>query len=31
MTAALDTVCQSVTEQINCNDNIKKTLALIIL
>jgi len=31
MTAAFDRVCQSVTEQINCNEDIKKTLALIIL
>ena len=31
MTAAFDRVCQSVTEQMNGNDDVKKTLALIIL
>ena len=31
MKAALDKACQSVTEQMNGNDDIKKTLALIIL
>jgi hypothetical protein len=31
MNAALDKACQSVTEQMNGNDDIKKTLALIIL
>ena len=31
MTAAFDRVCQSITEQMNGNDDIKKTLALIIL
>jgi hypothetical protein len=30
MTAAFDRVSQSVTEQMNGNDNVKKTLALII-
>ena len=31
MTAAFDRVCRSVTQQMNGNDEIKKTLALIIL
>lgn len=31
MKAALDKACQSVTEQMNDDDEIKKTLALIIL
>jgi len=31
MKAALDKACRSVTEQMNGNDDIKKTLALIIL
>ena len=31
MTAVFDKVCQSVTEQMNGNDDVKKTLALIIL
>jgi hypothetical protein len=31
MTAAFDMVCQSVSEQMNRNDDVKKTLALIIL
>ena len=31
MTAAFDRVSQSVTEQMNGNDDVKKTLALIIL
>ena len=31
MTAAFDRVCQSVTEQMNGDDVIKKTLALIII
>jgi hypothetical protein len=31
MTAAFDRVCQSITEQMNGDDVIKKTLALIIL
>jgi hypothetical protein len=31
MTAAFDRVCQSVSEQMNGNDDVKKTLALIIL
>jgi hypothetical protein len=31
MTAAFDRVCQSVTEQMNGNDDVKRTLALIIL
>lgn len=31
MTAAFDRASQSVTEQMNGNDNVKKTLALIIL
>jgi len=31
MTAAFDRVCQSVSKQMNGSDDIKKTLALIIL
>jgi hypothetical protein len=31
MTAAFDKVCQSVSERMNGNDDVKKTLALIIL
>jgi len=31
MTAAFDRVCQSITEQMNGDDVIKKTLALIII
>ena len=31
MTVAFDRVCESVTEQMNGNDDIKRTLALIIL
>jgi hypothetical protein len=31
MTAAFDVVCQLVSEQMNGNDDVKKTLALIIL
>ena len=31
MTAAFDRVCQSVSKQMNGNDDVKKTLALIIL
>jgi len=31
MTAAFDKICQSVSEQMNGNDDVKKTLALIIL
>ena len=31
MTAAFDRVCQSVSKQLNGSDDVKKTLALIIL
>jgi hypothetical protein len=31
MTAAFDEVCQSVSKQLSGNDEVKKTLALIIL
>ena len=31
MTAAFDRVCQSVSKRMNSNDDVKKTLALIIL
>ena len=31
MTAAFDRVCQSVSKRMNGNDDVKKTLALIIL
>jgi hypothetical protein len=31
MTAAFDEICQSVSKQLNGNDDVKKTLALIIL
>jgi len=31
MTAAFDRVCQSVSQRINGNDDVKQTLALIIL
>jgi hypothetical protein len=31
MTAAFDKVCQSVSEEMNGNDDVKKTLAIIIL
>ena len=31
MTAAFDVVCQSISERLNRNDDVKKTLALIII